>query len=71
MRLSEYTLALLDDIERRIIPEVEDDYISQWERFWSCKAGEVIFSPMRKRVSESGIEIKEIHIRASCPTTFS
>lgn len=48
MHLSEYTLALLDDIEKRIIPEVEDDYVDQWKRFWSGRSSDIIFSPMRK-----------------------
>ena len=30
MELSSYTLALLDDIERRIDPETEEDYRAQW-----------------------------------------
>ena len=32
MQLSAYTKALLDDIERRISPEVEDEFIGQWEK---------------------------------------
>ena len=62
MNLSEYTSALLSDIEGRIVPEVEDDYIDQWNRFWRGSSDDIIFSPMRKNVSESGIEIKNIHI---------
>ena len=29
MKLSAYTIALLEDIERRIDPAIEDDYLSQ------------------------------------------
>lgn len=33
MNPSSYTKALLEDIERRIDPEVEEDYRAQWEAF--------------------------------------
>lgn len=62
MKLSEYTLALLADIEARISPEVEDDYVNQWELFWAGKDESVIFTPTRKAVSESSVDIKAINI---------
>ena len=62
MELSAYTRALLDDIEKRISPEVEDDYIKQWETFWAGEHQDIIFSPRRKEVSEPSIEVRSINI---------
>ena len=62
MNLTDYTLALLDDIERRIDPETEEDYYSQWENFWNDTDAKAIFRPKRKKTSSSGIEIKNINI---------
>ena len=62
MKLSDYTLGLLADIEKRIIPEVEDDFISQWKSFWNGEAKELIFHPKRKIVSNPGIEVRKINI---------
>ncbi len=62
MKASEYTLALLDDIERRIDPETEDDLMLQWESFWSGKNASLVFTPQRKKTSKPGIELKNIHI---------
>lgn len=62
MKLSSYTLALLDDIERRIDPETEEDYRKQWENFWYNKPGTAVFNPRRKKTSPSGIELKSIYI---------
>lgn len=62
MKLSDYTLALLDDIERRIDPETEDDFRDQWQRFWDGKISEPYFTPCRKKCSQPGIEIQNFHI---------
>ncbi|MBQ3017016.1 MAG: hypothetical protein IJD79_09580 [Clostridia bacterium] len=62
MELSSYTLSLLEDIERRIDPEVEDDYIRQWESFWAGERRERIFRPERLRVSEPGVKLRDINI---------
>ena len=62
MKLSQYTLDLLNDIENRIIPSVEDDFINQWQNFWDGKTNDIIFRPVRKIVSEPSIEIKNINI---------
>lgn len=37
----------LDNLEQRIIPEVETELWTQWEDFWSGKFCEDIFSPHR------------------------
>ena len=51
MKLSKETLALLEDIERRIDPETEDDFVQQWRDFlWNRFDGE-IFNPERKKLS--------------------
>lgn len=62
MKLSSYTLALLDDIERRIDSEVEEDYRAQWQAFWSGEVDEPVFCPTRKRTAAPSIEVKPIHI---------
>lgn len=62
MKLSAYTLELLNDIERRIIPEVEEDYIKQWETFWKGECRDIVFSPSRKIVSEPAITVKQVNI---------
>ena len=60
MELSAYTLALLEDLERRIDPETEDDYLSQWVNFWEGKHEGMSFRPARKKITNPGLELKEI-----------
>lgn len=62
MNLSEYTRSLLEDIERRIEPDVEEDYFSQWQCFWDGKIDVPVFSPMRKQKSSSSFSLKNVHI---------
>ena len=62
MKLSAYTESLLVDIENRIIPEVEDDFINQWKTFWNNKSNEIIFTPKRKKITAPTMELKNIHI---------
>ena len=62
MKLSDYTVKLLADIESRIDPEVEDDYYGEWVKFWDNKVDDVIFRPRRKKRSAPGIDIKNINI---------
>ena len=62
MKLSQNTLELLADIENRISPEVEDDYISQWQNFHDDKCADAIFVPKRKALSTSSITIEKPHI---------
>ncbi len=62
MKLSNYTLSLLDDIERRIDPETEDDYYAQWKKFWDGEMTDAVFVPCRKKLTEPGIEVKQIYI---------
>ena len=62
MKLSSYTTLLLDDIERRIDPEVEEDYKKQWSSFWEGNVSDKVFTPKRIRTETSGIEIKSVYI---------
>lgn len=62
MILSSYTLALLDDIERRIDPETEEDYRKQWKAFWYKDPETSVFIPKRKITSSPGTELKSIYI---------
>ncbi len=62
MQLSDYTIKLLEDIEKRIDPETEEDYKNQWKNFWYGKTDTDVFVPERKKVSSAGIEVKDIHI---------
>jgi hypothetical protein len=62
MKLSDYTKSLLSDIEERIDPEVEEDYLLQWKKFWDGENSDAIFTPERKKTSLPKIEIKGVHI---------
>ncbi len=62
MNLSQYTISLLEDIERRIDPETEDDYFSQWMEFWYGNHPEVVFTPRRKKVSVPSVQINHVNI---------
>ena len=62
MKLSNETIALLEDIERRIDPETEEDFVNQWRDFlWNRFEGE-IFNPERKKLSEPSVTMPPIHI---------
>ena len=62
MKLSDYTVKLLNDIENRIDPDVEEDYIGQWRDFWAGGISTPIFSPKRKVVSTPSLDIQPMHI---------
>ena len=62
MQLTSETLALLEDIERRIDPETEEDFVRQWKDFlWNRFDGE-IFNPERKQLSAPSVKVTPIHI---------
>ena len=66
MKLSRETLALLEDIERRIDPDAEDDFVGQWRDFlWDRFDGE-IFYPERKKLSAPSADFAPIHINDAC-----
>ena len=60
MTLSRETLALLDDIEARIDPQTEEDYIGQWRDFLYDRFEGDIFLPVRKKVSLPTVDIPRI-----------
>ncbi len=62
MNLSPYTLSLLEDLERRIDPETEDDLRRQYQNFWDNCCEDIYFRPKRRKFSSPGIELKEINI---------
>ncbi len=59
---SQTTLALLEDIERRIDPSVEEDFQSQWRDFLYGKFDGEIFIPARKKCSPPSFELPKINI---------
>ena len=56
--LNEY----LEDLERRINPEVEDDLERQWHDFWNNKNQDELFCPERKKAAESSLKWPEINV---------
>ncbi|NLD87960.1 MAG: hypothetical protein GX633_06850 [Clostridiales bacterium] len=62
MKLSDYTIALLEDIEKRIDCDTEDDFHSQWRSFWSGEFNEVIFAPKRRKTTMPSLEVRQINI---------
>ena len=69
MKLSDYTLSLLEDIEARIDPATEDDYRNQWNAYWNTKLDVPVFVPERKKVSTPGVKIQHIHINDALENT--
>ena len=59
---SESTIALLEDIERRIDPETEEDYKAQWRDFLYGRFDSEIFTPKRKKLSPPTIPYPSVHI---------
>ncbi len=62
IKLSKQTLDLLDDIERRIDPETEDDFAARWHDFLYDKFDGDVFDPTRKKLSPAGVEIPKVNI---------
>lgn len=62
MKLSDKTLEILDDIERRIDPETEEDFQKQWEDFLYDRFDGEIFTPRRTKPSPVGCELPAINI---------
>lgn len=60
--LSQTTLALLDDIERRIDPESEESMAAQWHDFLYDRFEGDIFLPQRKRLSPAGFTLPGVNI---------
>lgn len=62
IKLSRETELLLEDIERRIDPETEDDFRRQWEDFTYDRFDGDIFTPQRKKLSAAGIDLPKVNI---------
>jgi hypothetical protein len=56
------TLLLLEDLERRIDPETEEDFKNQWRDFLYGRFDGDIFTPKRKKLSAPGIPLPSINI---------
>ena len=52
----------LDDLEKRIDVEVEEDLLAQWRRFCAGKWPEDVFTPRRKRTAIKGIEWPKVSV---------
>ncbi len=59
-KLSDETLTLLEDIESRIDPETEEDYVDQWRDFLFDRFGGDIFLPVRKKFSPSSVSFPRV-----------
>ena len=57
MKLSKETVALLEDIERRIDPETEEDFIRQWDDFQYGRFQGDIFCPERRKQTPSALNM--------------
>jgi len=62
IRLSSQTVQLLEDIERRIDPEAEEDFARQWEDFLNNRFTGDIFTPHRTVVSAPGFTLHGVNI---------
>lgn len=62
LQLSAQTIRLLEDIERRIDQEIEEDFSRQWEDFLYDRKREKIFTPKRKRTAPAGEVFPKINI---------
>ncbi len=62
MKLSYYTLSILNDIENRLDEETEENFENSWRDFLNDKCKYEIFTPKRNKVSKAGTEIKSINI---------
>ncbi|MBQ7293159.1 MAG: hypothetical protein IJW79_05400 [Clostridia bacterium] len=62
MNISEKTAAVLEDIERRIDPETEEDFVKQWEDFLYDRFEMDIFTPVRKKINPPATDMEDINI---------
>lgn len=59
---SKTTIAMLEDIERRLDPEVETDFDAQWRSFLKNEFQGDIFCPRRKKVTQPSFAYPKINI---------
>ena len=62
LKLSRDTELLLEDIERRIDPEVEDKYLGEWRDFLFDRFDGDIFSPVREKKAPQTIDVPRVNI---------
>ena len=62
MKLTEKSITLLEDIERRIDPDVEDDFKKQWEDFLYDRFDGEVFTPVRKKLAPTELDFPKINI---------
>ena len=62
IKLSKDTLALLDDIEERIDPEIEDAYNKQWMDFLYDRFDGELFQPVRSAIAPQRAEVPRVNI---------
>jgi hypothetical protein len=60
--ITQRTIKLLEEIENRIDPETESDFIAQWQGFFSDRFSGDIFMPVRKKLSVSSLDRRGIMI---------
>ena len=61
-KLSRDTELLLEDVERRIDPDTEDDFRKQWEDFIYDRFDGDIFIPQRKNLSKPNVKLERVNI---------
>lgn len=61
-KLSKDTEALLEDIENRIDPEVEDKHNGEWMDFLYDRFDGEIFSPIRSKTAPSALSLQRVNI---------
>ena len=59
---SKTTVTLLEDIERRLDPEVEADFNAQWRAFLKNEFTGEIFAPRRKRLTQPTVPYPKVFI---------
>ena len=59
---SEKSIALIEDLERRIDPDTEEDFKQQWRDFLFGRFDGDIFTPKRKKITPPTVELSNIHI---------
>ncbi|MHC1694804.1 MAG: hypothetical protein AB9835_05970 [Eubacteriales bacterium] len=60
--LSEGTTRLLEDIERRISPDAEEDFVRQWSDFTYDRFSGDLFRPVRRALSGTNYNYRNINI---------
>lgn len=61
-KLKKETIELLEDLEKRLDPDVEDDYAAQWEDFLYGRFDGGLFIPCRKKVTQPSVTLPKVHI---------